>query len=252
MRSAQRERPGQRVNSDRGCAVAVLKSATSWAARNDLLARDPLVAYDVPRREHKAMKSWSAEQAREFLAFVQGDGLEAAWALFLTRGLRRGEVAGIRWDAVNLVERTMRVERTRITVDGKALDSVPKTESGRRTVPLDDKLVKLLRKHKDAQKVAPLSGDGHVFTDEMGRPWYPDYFTDHFAELVKASALPRIRRHDTRHTAASLMLAAGQPVKVVSEMLGHAAPTITMGLYQHTTPSMGREAGEELSASLLG
>lgn len=91
-----------------------------------------------------------------------------------------------------------------------------------------------------------------MFTDELGRPWYPDYFTDRFAELVAASGLPKIRLHDTRHTAASLMLASGAPVKVVSELLGHASPSITLALYQHTTPSMGREAGEELSTSLLG
>lgn len=252
LRSGTTRRPDGLSARSVQCAVATLKSATSWAARNDLLARDPLAAYDVPRREHKPMHSWSTEEAREFLVFVRGDRLEAAWALFLTRGLRRGEVAGLRWDQVNLKERLLRVTRTRITVDGHALESVPKTNAGRRTVPLDSNLVELLRAHAASQKVARISGDDHVFTDELGRPWHPDYFTDRFAELVAVSGLPKIRLHDTRHTAASLMLAAGVPVKIVSEMLGHASPSITLALYQHTTPSMGREAGEQLSASLLG
>jgi integrase len=63
--------------------------------------------------------------------------------------------------------------------------------------------------------------------------------------------LPRIRLHDTRHTAASLMLAAGVPVKVVQEMLGHSSPTITLSIYAHTIPGMGRK-GERLLAQILG
>jgi integrase len=75
---------------------------------------------------------------------------------------------------------------------------------------------------------------------------------DRFDRLVKASGLPRIRLHDTRHTAASLMLASGVSVKVVQEMLGHSSPAITLAIYAHTTPSMAREAGEALSSALLG
>jgi integrase len=80
----------------------------------------------------------------------------------------------------------------------------------------------------------------------------PDYFSARFEKLVIASGLPRIRLHDLRHTAASLMLASGVSPKVVQEMLGHSSPAITLGLYAHTTPSMGEEAGAALSASLLG
>ena len=80
----------------------------------------------------------------------------------------------------------------------------------------------------------------------------PDWISGRFDQLVKASGLPRITLHGTRHTAASLMLADGVPVKVVQEMLGHSSPTITLAMYAHTVPSMGREAGAALSASLLG
>ena len=85
-----------------------------------------------------------------------------------------------------------------------------------------------------------------------GQPWHPDYFGDRFRSLVEAAGLPRIRVHDTRHTACSLMVQSGVPVKVVQELAGHASPAITMALYVHTVPSMGRQAGEELTARLLG
>jgi len=86
---------------------------------------------------------------------------------------------------------------------------------------------------------------------DVARP-DPDSLSTWFEAKVKAFEMPRIRLHDTRHTAASLMLASGVPVKVVSEMLGHASPTITLSIYAHVMPGMAEEAGAALSASLLG
>jgi integrase len=93
---------------------------------------------------------------------------------------------------------------------------------------------------------------GYVFADELGRPYHPDFVSDRFEKLLSATTLPRIRLHDTRHTAASIMLASGVPTKVVSELLGHASPTITLAIYAHVLPGMAEEAGAALSASLLG
>ena len=86
----------------------------------------------------------------------------------------------------------------------------------------------------------------------MGNPYHPDTISEWLNQKQKASGLPRIRLHDCRHTAASLMLAAGVPVNVVQEMLGHSSPTITMSIYAHVLPSMAEQAGVELSESLLG
>jgi integrase len=97
-----------------------------------------------------------------------------------------------------------------------------------------------------------LRGRRYVFVDALGRPYHPDYFSGRFDELVTASGLPRIRLHDIRHTADSLMLAPGTSTKVVSDMLGHASPTITLSIYAHVMPGMAEEAGAALSASLLG
>jgi integrase len=73
-----------------------------------------------------------------------------------------------------------------------------------------------------------------------------------FEAKVKASGLPRIRLHECRHTAASLMLASGTPVKVVSDLLGHASPTITLATYAHVLPNMAEEAGAAFSATVMG
>ena len=239
-------------------AVTVLKSATAWGLRTGLLARDPLAAVPRPRVEHTPSTVWSAEQARRFLASVAGDRLEFAWALFLTRGPRRAEVCGMRWDDIDLEARTWKVTQTRVVVDGRPMTSLPKTNAGRRSIPLDDRLVALLRTHKARQAAEKLAAGaayedgGWLVADELGRPYHPQSLMIWFGEKTAAAGLPHIRLHDTRHSAASLMLAAGVQVKVVSEMLGHASPTITLSIYAHVMPGMAEDAGAALSEALLG
>src|ERR1700728_3118991 len=251
---------GRKGLSDRSVQLAVgtLKAATTWAVKNGLLARDPLIGYDRPKATSKEMTAWTTDEARAFLASTSGDRLAVVWALALTRGLRRGELAGLRWDAIDLEGGTLQVRHTRVVVDGKVIDSVPKTSAGRRSVPLDSSLVALLKSHKAHQAAEKLANrpayqdGGYVAADELGRPYYPDSLSTWFEDHTEAAKLRKVRFHDLRHTAASLMLGAGVPVKVVSEMLGHSSPIITLSIYQHTLPSMAKEAAEALSASLLG
>ena len=81
---------------------------------------------------------------------------------------------------------------------------------------------------------------------------HPDTLSEWFDKATTAAGLRRIRLHDCRHTAATLMLAAGTPVKVVQELLGHSSPTITMAIYAHALPAMAEEAGQRLSELVLG
>jgi integrase len=203
------------------------------------------------------MNAWSEAQARQFLADTRDDVLAAAWALLLTRGLRRGELCDLRWEAIELDAGTATIVHTLVVVDGRVQASTPKTSSGRRSLPLDATLVSLLIGHRKHQLEDRLRAGkawtetGYVFADQLGRSYSPEVVSNRFDRLVKTSGLPRIRLHDTRHTAASLMLASGVSVKVVQEMLGHSSPAITLAIYAHTTPSMAKEAGAALSASLL-
>jgi len=158
---------------------------------------------------------------------------------------------------VDLDAGSISITRTRVLVNGQPTDSVPKTDAGRRTIPLDPGLVATLRSHQTRQKAERLAAgpawiaEGYVFTDEFGAPLHPEYISTRFESLVDRAQLRRIRLHDTRHTAASLMLASGENVKVVAELLGHSSPTITQTIYQHVMPGMSEGAGERLSAALL-
>jgi integrase len=238
--------------------VGVLKSACAWALLNHLLTRNPIAGIQRPKSDSKVMQVWDTEQAKKFLDHTKNDRLAFAWSLALTRGFRRGEICGLRWSNVDLDKSVIRINETRVVEAGKATKSTPKTNAGRRSVPLDPSLVAILRRHKTRQASEKLAAgeayedDGYLLTDELGRPCHPDQFSGWFDDKLATAKLPRIRLHDTRHTAATLMLASGVPTKVVTEMLGHANPTITLATYAHVLPGMSEEAGAALSASLLG
>jgi integrase len=248
----------------RQAAVGALKAATAWAARPTvrLVSIDPLAHYHRPGLKDgdapPGVKAWNVDQARGFLAGTASDRLAFAWALLLTRGLRRGELCGLRWSDVDFANRVLHVTRTRLVVDGSAVDSEPKTSAGRRSIPLDDRLVTLLEVHKDHQVIESQAADpayldaGYLLADELGRPIHPDTLSRRFDGLVAKSKLPRLTIHGLRHTAATLMLSDGVPTKIVSEMLGHSSPTVTLGIYAHVLPGMAEDAGAALSKSLLG
>jgi integrase len=248
----------------RQAAVGALKAATAWAARPTvkLVSIDPLAHYHRPGLKDggapAGIKAWNVDQARAFLAATADDRLAFAWALLLTRGLRRGELCGLRWSDIDFANRVLHVNRTRLVVDGSASDSEPKTSAGRRSIPLDARLVTLLQAHKghqaaEMEAASPAYADGeYLLADELGRPIHPDTLSRRFDGLVAKSGLPRLTIHGLRHTAATLMLSDGVPTKIVSEMLGHSSPTVTLGIYAHVLPGMAEDAGAALSKTLLG
>ena len=239
-------------------AVGTLKAATKRASTNGLVGRDPLAGLQRPRAKSPEMRFWTATEARAFLEATRDDRLGFAWALALATGLRRGELCGLTWGAIDLEARTLRVERTLVVVDGKVAVSSAKTQAGRRTVPLGEEVVALLRTLRRRQTEERLRAGGAyaeggaLLADELGRPYAPDAVAKKFAEAVRAAGLPRIRFHDLRHSSATLMLAAGTPVRVVSEVLGHANVMVTLQTYGHVVPGMAEQATSALSASLMG
>jgi integrase len=240
-------------------ATGFLKAATKYAVETGLVGRDPLVGVRRPRSQSRTMTVWAPEQARTFLVATRGERLFPVWALLLGRGLRRGEVAGLRWRAIDLESGRLTVTTTRVLTDsGKAVESIPKTAAGVRSIDLDPSLVAILRAHWARQAAEKLAAGeayedgGWVFCDELGHPYYPGYFSDAWERRIDALGLPSIRLHDARHSCATALLADGTPVKVVSELLGHADPTITLSVYAHVLPGMAKAAGERLSVQLFG
>lgn len=239
-------------------SFVVTHKAFQYAVRAGYIARNPLAGMDRPQSSSAEMKHWSGTEAAAFLDAVSDDRLFAAWQLFLGRGFRRGELAGLRWDGVDLDSKPGRIAITHtvVLVDGKPVSSTPKTAAGRRSVPLDPSLVGVLRAHRRRQLEERLAwgeswqDTGYVFTREDGTPVHPETFSTAFECHQRRAGVRLIRLHDCRHTCATLSLEEGIPTEVVSKWLGHSSVAITQDIYQHVTPGMLEDAGERLSAAI--
>jgi integrase len=180
------------------------------------------------------------------------------WVVFLAIGLRRGEVAGLRWDDVDLDRREAAIRRTRVVVGWQVHVSEPKTRRSRRTVSLDPTTVAVLRAHRARQLEERLAwgptwqDSRHVFCSEGGQPLHPQRVTKAFDRMLAIHGLPKIRLHDLRHTSASLALLAGVHPTVVSERMGHANVGITLDTYSHVVKGMQEEAAVKVAELLFG
>lgn len=166
-----------------------------------------------------------------------------------------GEALGLQWSDVDLEHGRLMLQRQRKIVRYAVRETQLKTDKPR-PISLDAETVAALRRQSQQQlddaaewKTAWL-GDGHVFTREDGEPWHPDRVRVLFQRVLKTVDVPRIRRHDLRHTWATLALRVGVHPKVVQERLGHANIRITLDTYSHVLPDM-RESAAELVASVI-
>jgi len=234
----------------------MLHSALHDAVRWGHLARNVAEAADPPAARSPEQRAWSPVQLRVFLEHVQEDRLYALWLLVATTGMRRGELAGLRWADVDVDHATVSPLVPRVVVDHQVHDSAPKTERGRRGLALDPVTLEALREHRrrqaeDHELVGPRYQDlGYVFAWPDGRPLHPDNITGWFERHTKAAGLPPIRLHDVRHSYATAALSAGVPAKVISERLGHAS--VALQVYGHVLPGLDERAAATVADLILG
>lgn len=233
---------------------AVLHRAFEQAVRWGLVPRNVIHLVDAPRVSRRDMTVLSAEEVRRLLDAAAGGPLEALLALAVTTGLRRGELLALRWRDVDLERRTLRVTGSlQRGVDGKVRITEPKTARSRRQVELSSLAVEALHRHRAEQneRRLGLGEEWHdhdlVFPNPLGLPQDgSNMLAGQFLPLLRRAGLPRVRFHDLRHTAATLMLGRGVHPKIVSEVLGHSTISITLDLYSHVTPTMQRAAAQAM------
>jgi integrase len=250
---------------------ATLRRALHDAERDGLVIRNAAALSMPPRIEPPDGRTLTVEQARVLLAAAAGDRLEAAYVLVLAFGLRRGELLGLAWSDLDagagtlLVRQQVTVRKPPQDAGGKrvgrgVLELSPlKTGSrGRRTLDLTPELFDVLRAHRARQSAERLeigpawTDSGLIFTTGLGTPVEPSSFSYAFAAMADRAGLGRWHVHEARHTAASLMLAMGTKLEIVSRVLGHSSVTVTADVYAHLLGGEKRGAAEGMTRALLG
>ncbi len=233
-----------------------LRSALNTAVRRRLVAWNPALHVDLPEHRRARGSVWEPAQVGAFLDFTREHRLYALFHLIAFTGMRRGEAIGLHWEDVNLAAQLVVVQwQVTDAGDGPKLGPT-KTAAGGRVVPIDGFTAEVLARHlarqqRERRAWAEAAEDlDLVFSREDGALLRPDAVTHLFASLVHEAELPRIRLHDLRHTHASLALAAGVDIKIVSNRLGHSTTAITADLYTHVTSAVARRAADAIALQI--
>lgn len=236
---------------------APLSGAFKLAVSTGMIVANPMLRVPRPKARRSIPRHWTPEQAREFLALMEGDRTWPLWAFLLGSGLRIGELVALRWDSIDLRRRQARIIDFVSTLGYDLKPSIGKSSDAVRTIELDDGLVDGLRQQKRRQKIERLAAaewldSDLVFTKVGGGQYHPQYVSRLLATYSTELKLPRLTAHGLRHTSATLMLASGVAPKVAAERLGHADPTLFTNLYSHVTSTMQREAADRIGSLLFG
>ena len=225
---------------------AIIHSALKYAMKTDMVPQNVAMKVDRPRKNSFQPTFLDAEQMQKLFEIVKGTRLELPVLVAAFYGLRRGEVLGLKWDAIDFNRGTLTIKRTvtEATIDGtmKIIEQdSAKTKSSLRTLPLVGSFRDYFQKVKEAQELnKKVCGncynydyDGYVFVNELGERMRPNYLTEYFPKYIAKHGMPKMRFHDLRHSCASLLLANGVPLKQIQEWLGHSDFSTTANIYAH-------------------
>jgi integrase len=246
---------------------AVLRKALGQAEREGLVARNVAALSMPPRLNTDEGRTLTVDQSHKLLDSVAEHRMGALVLLSLVFGLRRGEALGLMWSGFDPEARTLRVTHAVKRVKNrdagterktKLVIAELKTRKSRRTLCLTPELVDALKRHKSGHNKERLQAGGEwaehglIFPTSFGNPSDPDTFSHLFSKLAQKAGLGHWHPHELRHSGASLMLAQGTPLHVVSDVLGHASIAITKDVYGHLMEGDKRAATEAISGALLG
>jgi integrase len=236
----------------RQMAVNVLSAALKHAARlrPPMIPFNPVASVAKPRPPRPEIKPFTPEQVGKLFEVAITDRLFALYILAIDAGMREGELFALAWDDIDFAGASVIVQRTLKELKGKVWIEDLKTEKSRRRIELSATTVEVLREHRKRQAAEDNAGTLVFCAAQGGYLRRPNLARRYFHPMLERAKLPRIRFHDLRHTAATLLLLANERTKVVSERLGHASTTTTEATYQHVLPTMQRQAAEKMNAIL--
>lgn len=243
---------------------AVIYQSLKYAMKTDMVPQNVAMKVDRPRKEQYQPTFLDADEMQELFKVVKGTRLELPVLVAAFYGLRRGEVLGLKWDAIDFQRGTLTIKRTvtEVRLDGKTEiieQESAKTKSSLRTLPLVGSFKDYFMEVKQAQEVnKSVCGncynydyDGYVFVDELGERMKPDYLTNYFPTYIQRHGIRKMRFHDLRHSCASLLLANGVPLKQIQEWLGHSDYSTTANIYAHLDYSSKISSAQAMEKGML-
>lgn len=245
------------AGSTRRTTFIVLRAILEDAVANGRLAKNPAALSEPPRVEQQEAAYLTREQVAALLEAAETSRYRPLFELLLATGLRRGEALALRWrQDVDEKAGVIHVRGTLARQDGRLVVSPVKTAKSARRVPMSPRVAELLRAVKAEQRRERLragskwTDSGHVFTTELGQPVDPRNALRALQVAAKRAGLEGVGLHTLRHTGASLAIASGVHLKVISELWGHSSVSITGDVYSHVTPELSRDAMAAISDAL--
>lgn len=233
----------------------VLHAALKQAVLNGYIATNPADSSVRPRVEKKEMHPMDQYMISDFLEEIKGDEYEHLFFVTLFTGLRKGEVLGLTWDAVDFSRGTLLIDKQLQRPregDGRCKLVTTKNGKARKLKPAKEVMNVLYRVKKQQQSWQLQHGEcfqnpmNLVFTHELGEYLNPNTVYNHFKEIVARIGAPEVRFHDMRHSYAVAALQAGDDVKTVQGNLGHATAAFTLDVYGHVTDQMKEESANRM------
>jgi integrase len=243
---------------------AYLSSAFNYALKKQLIEINPMYLVTRPKKTKFITDVYEDKEVNKLLNYADESTIKLPIYLAIYYGLRRSEIVGLKWSAVNFEKNTITVRHTvvRGIVDGKQIcigRDETKTKSSYRTFPLMENIKKLLvdaRNEQIRNKLMLQSGyidqyGEYINVYESGELMKPDYITKHFALLLKNNGLRKVRFHDLRHVCASKLLDAGISLKEIQEWLGHSDISTTANVYTHLSYKSKLNAASKIEDAFI-
>ena len=230
-----------------------LRTALNQAKKWGLITSNPCVFASPPKKREREIHILDPRSAQSLFAAISDKELLNAVMFDIATGLRRGEILALTWSSVDWNRRQLYVGGSLEKIGGKLHVKTPKTRTSRRLIPLTQLAIRALceQKQEQQERLGDLgvgNSESIPIFDYIGGYWDPGRFSLAFYRTVKRSGVPKVRFHDLRHSFASILLAAGVDLKVISELLGHSEIAITANLYVHLLPVSLEEAAAKFDA----
>ena len=231
---------------------ATLRVALNYAMREGYVVRNAAALSKAPRLDRRERTVLTADQVGRILEEARDERLWPLWVLIATTGLRVSEALGLVWSEVD--GDTIHVRKQLVRLAGKWHRAELKTRKSRRDIPLTPQAVEALRIQRERQDqergAHPRPIDSLVFLTERGQPIQSTSILPPWYRVLQRMGLPRITTHDLRHSAATILFAAGVPLEVIADLLGHSTSRVTADLYRHRVPDLQRDAARRMAEAV--